>query len=211
LAETRRLARLVEDLRLLSQAEAGQLPLAWETIDARALLEDIATSFSGQAQVAGVRLAVEVEDVLAPLLLLGDYGRLEQVIGNLAANALRHTPPGGQVTLRATASGTGADSQAKAQAKAQVGDEAGHEPGHEPGSVRLQVTDTGEGIAPEDLPFVFDRFWRGDRARTHGEGTGSGLGLAIARQLVQAHGGTIAAQSTQGAGTTFTLELPPVQ
>jgi len=74
--------------------------------------------------------------------------------------------------------------------------------------VRITVADTGEGIAAEDLPFLFDRFWRGDRARTHNEGVGSGLGLAIARQLVQAHGGQIAVQSEVGRGTTFTIDLP---
>ena len=113
--------------------------------------------------------------------LRGDYGRLEQVLGNLLANAIRHTPEGGTVTLQG---------------------------GPGPLGVRLVVADTGEGIAPEDVPYVFDRFWRADRARTHSEGTGSGLGLAIARQLIQAHGGTIEVQSTLGRGTTFTIDLP---
>jgi two-component system sensor histidine kinase ResE len=76
------------------------------------------------------------------------------------------------------------------------------------GHVRLTVVDTGEGIPPEDLPFIFDRFWRGDPARTHTMGTGGGLGLAIAGQLVRAHGGAIRADSTLGAGTAFTIELP---
>jgi signal transduction histidine kinase len=111
----------------------------------------------------------------------GDYDRLEQVLGNLLANALRHTPAGGTVTLQA---------------------------GPGPLGARLVVADTGEGIAPEDVPYVFDRFWRGDRARTHGAAAGSGLGLAIARQLVQAHGGVIEVQSTIGQGTTFTIDLP---
>ncbi len=189
LAETRLLARLVEDLRVLSQAEAGQLPMQWESIDAGELLNDVATSFSGQAQVAGVNLhieapgqaAMQVSAGAAPLRIRGDYGRLEQVLGNLLANALRHTPEGGTVTLQG---------------------------GPGPHGVRLVVADTGEGIAPEDVPYVFDRFWRADRARTHGEGTGSGLGLAIARQLIQAHGGTIEVQSTLGRGTTFTIDLP---
>lgn len=189
LAETRLLARLVEDLRVLSQAEAGQLQMQWESIDAGELLGDVATSFSGQAQVAGVNLAVDApgqatrqdSTVAAPLRVRGDYGRLEQVLGNLLANAIRHTPEGGTVTLKGS---TG------------------------PLGVRLVVADTGEGIAPEDVPYVFDRFWRADRARTHSEGTGSGLGLAIARQLIQAHGGTIEVQSTLGRGTTFSIDLP---
>jgi two-component system, OmpR family, sensor histidine kinase BaeS len=189
LAETRLLARLVEDLRVLSQAEAGQLPMQWEAIDVGELLNDVATSFSGQAQAAAVNLVVDTpggpatqEITGTPALQLrGDYGRLEQVLGNLLANAIRHTPEGGTVTLHG---------------------------GQGPKGVRLVVADTGEGIAPEDVPYVFDRFWRADRARTHGEGTGSGLGLAIARQLIQAHGGTIEVQSTLSRGTTFTIDLP---
>ncbi len=189
LAETRLLARLVEDLRVLSQAEGGQLPMQWEIIDAGELLNDVATSFTGQAQAAAVNLTVAAPSqastqasVGGPVLRLrGDYGRLEQVLGNLLANAIRHTPAGGVVTLKG---------------------EGG------PLGVRLTVGDTGEGIPPEDLPYVFDRFWRADRARTHSAGAGSGLGLAIARQLVQAHGGTIDVQSTLGQGTTFIIDLP---
>ena len=189
LAETRLLARLVDDLRVLSQAEAGQLPMQWEAIDVSELLNDVATSFSGQAQAAAVNLVVDTPDRSStpasggapPLQLRGDYGRLEQVLGNLLANALRHTPGGGAVTLQG---------------------------GQGPHGVRLVVADTGEGIAPEDVPYVFDRFWRADRARTHSQGTGSGLGLAIARQLIQAHGGTIEVNSTLGRGTTFTIDLP---
>jgi two-component system OmpR family sensor kinase/two-component system sensor histidine kinase BaeS len=207
LGETRLLARLVEDLRVLSQAEAGQLPMQWESVDVAELLADVATSFSGQAHTAGVRLAVEVAgqplaleangdghaslpalpaldaaggESAPPLAVRADYGRLEQVLGNLLANALRHTPVGGSVTLAAAAAADG---------------------------VQIRVADTGEGIAAADLPFVFDRFWRSDRARTHTGGAGSGLGLAIARQLVQAHGGAISVESAPGQGTTFTIRL----
>ncbi len=101
------------------------------------------------------------------------------MLSNLTANALRHTPAGGRVTLSATAA---------------------------PGGAALTVADTGEGIAAADLPFVFDRFWRGDRAR--GRSAGAGLGLAIARQLVLAHGGAIDVQSAPGEGTIFTIRLP---
>jgi two-component system sensor histidine kinase BaeS len=213
LDETRLLARLVDDLRTLSLAEAGQLPLVWEPVDIAELLADVGTSFSGQAEVAGVDLRIKpalpvpstvegpvpsavegpvpstVEGSLpngadgAPsaMTITADVGRLDQVLGNLMANALRYTPAGGTITLSA-----------------------------EPvdGGVRITVSDTGEGIPAEDLPYLFDRFWRGDRSRSHAGGAGSGLGLAIARQLVQAHGGRIGVESQPGQGTTFTIELP---
>ncbi len=188
LAETRALARLVDDLRTLSLAEAGQLPLAHETVDIADLLADVSTSFSGQAEAAGIDLRVHVTDDADGLTVTGDAGRLDQALSNLVLNALRHTPRGGRITLDAERL-PGGDSR--------------------PGSVRLTVRDTGEGIAPDDLPFVFDRFWRGDPARSHAGG-GSGLGLAITRQLVQAHGGRITVASALGHGTTFSIDLPAV-
>jgi signal transduction histidine kinase len=179
LEETRLLARLVEDLRTLSLAEAGELPLRREAVDVAELLADVRTSFSGQAEAAGLDLRVEIEG--DPPTVAGDGGRLEQVLSNLVANAVRHTPAGGSIRLRAEGTGEG---------------------------VRITVADTGQGISAEDLPYVFDRFWRGDRARSHAGGAGSGLGLAIARQLVEAHGGRIRVESEVGKGTTFTIELP---
>lgn len=204
LQETRTLARLVDDLRTLSLAESGQLPLHPETIDVHDLLTDVATSFGPQAESAGIDLRVQPgEDngkengeetgressTAQPLTLYADPGRLDQVLSNLVNNALRHTPSGGRITLGAT--------------RAQNGDHK-----NTPEQLQIVVADNGEGIPPEDLPFIFDRFWRGDRARTHQEGTGSGLGLAITGQLVKAHGGTIAVDSTPGSGTTFTITLP---
>jgi signal transduction histidine kinase len=179
LEETQQLSRLVEDLRTLSLAEAGQLPLVWEPVDVAELLTDARTSFSGQAEAAGVDLRVEIGGELPSIT--GDVGRLDQVLGNLVANAVRHTPAGGAITLRA-------------------------EPVEE--GVRILVRDTGEGIPAEDLPHVFDRFWKGDRSRSRAGGAGSGLGLAIARQLVQAHGGRIVVESKVGQGTEFTIDLP---
>jgi two-component system OmpR family sensor kinase/two-component system sensor histidine kinase BaeS len=179
LEETRQLSRLVEDLRTLSLAETGQLPLVKEPVDVAELLADVCTSFSGQAEAAGLGLRVDAEGELPSIV--GDVGRLDQVLGNLVANAVRHTPGGGTITLKA-------------------------EP--RKGGVRIIVRDTGEGIPAEDLPHIFDRFWKGDRSRTRAGGAGSGLGLAIARQLVQAHGGTICVESEVGQGTTFTIELP---
>jgi two-component system sensor histidine kinase BaeS len=181
LDETRALARLVDDLRTLSLAEAGQLPLVWEPVDVPELLADVSTSFSGQAEAAGIDLSVEVGEDPPSMEITADVGRLDQVLSNLIANGLRYTPPGGAITLRA-----------------------------EPleGGVRIIVADTGEGIPSEDLPYIFDRFWRGDRSRSHAGGAGSGLGLAIARQLIHAHGGRISVQSQPDQGTIFTIELP---
>jgi two-component system OmpR family sensor kinase/two-component system sensor histidine kinase BaeS len=181
LEETRLLARLVDDLRILSLAEAGQLPLVREPIDLVELLTDVQTSFSGQAEAAGVDVRVKVNSDLSTTRIMADVGRLDQVLGNLMANALRHTPPGGSISLKAE---------------------------RIPAGARITVRDTGEGIPPEDLPYAFDRFWRGDRSRSSAGGAGSGLGLAIARQLVQAHGGQIGVESELGQGTMFFIDLP---
>jgi two-component system sensor histidine kinase BaeS len=181
LEETQLLARLVDDLRTLSLAESGQLSLVREPVDVAELLADVQTSFSGQANAAGIELGVAVDGDSDALTISGDVGRLTQVLSNLVANALRHTAAGGTITL----AGRPVD-----------------------GGVRILVSDTGEGIPPQDLPAVFDRFWRGDRSRSHASGAGSGLGLAIVRQLVLAHGGQVRVESQVGEGTTFIIELP---
>jgi len=177
ISETRQLSRLVEDLRTLSLAEAGQLRFEREELDTSELLKDVATSFSGQAEAAGVDLHLEIDNDSGPLNIILDAGRLDQVVSNLVANALGHTQPGGVIKVRTWKEST---------------------------SVFIQVADNGQGIPAEDLPFVFDRFWRGESTRE----SSSGLGLAIARQLVHAHGGNISVESQQDEGTTFTVDLP---
>ncbi len=162
LEETRLLARLIDDLGTLSLAESGQLSLVKESVDVVEFLTDVASTFGSQAEAGGVDIEVEPGGSAPPVALRADVGRLQQVMGNLLANALRHTRRGGKITLRATSTQDG---------------------------VRIEVEDTGEGIPSDDLPFIFDRFWRGDRSRSHAETAGGGLGLAIARRLVQAHGG----------------------
>jgi len=178
LEETQLLARLVDDLQLLSHAEAGELSLRRERVSVPDLLADVATSFGGQADAAGVTLQLALQDEARDLALTADPDRLDQVLSNLVANAVRHTPRGGAITLSASA---------------------------RDGAVQISVADTGSGIPADDLPYIFDRFWRGDKARA---GAGSGLGLAIARQLVLAHDGYIEVTSALGKGTTFTVTLP---
>jgi signal transduction histidine kinase len=178
LDETRLLARLVTDLQTLSLAENRQLPLHPTRFPLSDLLDDAAASFASRAAELGVTIQAES----APgLELSADYDRLDQALSNLIANALRYTPRGGTIHLGAAAI---------------------------PEGIRITVSDSGTGIPAQDLPFIFDRFWKGDRARAR-EGTGSGLGLAITRQLVHVHGGTIAAESEVGKGAQFTIELPP--
>lgn len=181
LDETHLLTRLVSDLQTLSLAEAGQLPLHPTRFAVADLLNDVAASFASRAAGQKVTLQAKCETEVE---LNADYDRLDQVLSNLVTNALRYTPEGGSITLTA-----------RADAEQQV---------------VITVVDNGAGIAPEDLPYIFDRFWKGDRARTR-DGAGSGLGLAIARQLVRAHGGSIDVKSQIGQGTTFTISLPNVE
>ena len=176
--EAIQLQRLVEDLRTLSMADAGRLPLQRETVDARDFLQGARQAFAPMAEQAGVRLELAVDDP-APLLDV-DPSRMRQVLGNLMGNALRHTAAGGRVRLSAR---------------------------RETGGVALAVEDDGEGIPPDALPHVFERFYRGDPSRSEAGG-GSGLGLPIARSLVLAHGGSIEASSEPGERTAVTIHLP---
>jgi len=178
LEETRLLTRLVDDLQTISLAEAGQLPLYFAKVDIAELLADVQTSFSVQAEDAGVELILDIQD--ADMVIEADVNRLDQVLGNLVGNALRHTPAEGWIRLQAESS---------------------------PNGVRLEIRDEGQGIPPEDLPFIFDRFYRADKSRSR-KGGGSGLGLAIARELIRLHGGEISVKSELGKGTTFIIDLP---
>lgn len=177
--QTRYLSRLVEDLHVLAQAEAHELPLNWLGVDVGRLLHTTAAAFQPLAESQGVSLQVETPSVLP--LVRADAARLTQVLHNLLSNALRHTPAGGVVTLRA---------------------------GRSAETIHLEVADTGEGIEARHLPYVFERFYRTDQSRRRDTG-GVGLGLAIARAIVEAHGGVIRAASPgPNQGSTFTIDLP---
>jgi signal transduction histidine kinase len=186
LEEIKLLARLVEDLRLLALAETGQLILEKRAMDISDLLRDAYVNFSPQAADRGVTLALDLPSELPKVR--ADQRRIAQVLGNLLTNALRHTPSGGHVTLSAKFS------------PPLLGGAGG-------GMVEVTVADTGAGIPPEDLPYIFERFWRGEKSRSRAGG-GAGLGLAIARQLVEMHGGTVGVESTPGAGAKFWFTLP---
>ena len=177
--ETALLARLVSDLRLLSLAEAGQLKLERVEIDPTELIAQAVEPFRLQAQSSQIELTLEIASNL-PFINV-DADRIAQVIRNLLNNALRHTPAGGRITLTCRKETTQ--------------------------SLLFTVSDTGEGISADDLPFVFDRFYRADKSRSRASG-GSGIGLAIAKQLVEAHGGKVWAESQPGRGAIFGFTLP---
>ncbi len=178
--ETQLLARLVADLRDLSLAEAGQLTLRREPTDLGALARAAIAKFEAPARDKGIRLRVEAADDLPKADV--DPDRLAQILGNLLDNALRHVPEGGLVTVSV-------------------------KPGTVPDMVEVAVTDNGPGIPSEHLPYIFDRFYRADPARSRKQG-GSGIGLAVVRQLTEAHGGRVRVESAAGRGTTFHLQFP---
>jgi two-component system OmpR family sensor kinase len=187
--ETDRMIRLVGDLLLLAKADAGHLPIDRKPVEIDALMAEIAD----QTRVlAGEHLRVTLEcpemGDTEPLIVLGDADRLRQLLLNLADNAIKHTPDGGAIFLRLI---------------------------RMDGWVRLTMTDTGSGIPPEDLPHIFDRFYRAEKSRwrklpasASSPGVGVGLGLSIARWIAEAHGGHIEVQSEQGKGSAFHVWLP---
>jgi signal transduction histidine kinase len=186
LDQTHLLARLVDDLRTLALAEAGQLGLERAPTDPAALAQSVVAQFQPQAEAKGVALRLQTQAALPRVML--DPQRISQVLGNLLSNALRHTPEGGSVVCRVTG-----DAEAGA--------------GREPAVVTFSVRDTGSGIPAEALPRIFERFYRADGGRSRADG-GTGLGLTIARQLVEAHGGKIWAKSEPGQGTEVGFWLP---
>jgi two-component system OmpR family sensor kinase/two-component system sensor histidine kinase BaeS len=179
--ETRLLARLVDDLRELALADAGQLRLNLVPTDVAQVAGALADSLAPVVEAQAATLQLQVPEDLPPVR--ADPDRVAQVLRNLLLNALYHTPAGGSIQVMAR----------------QAGD-----------FVEVAVSDTGEGIAPEDLAHVFDRFWRGDRARTREGrwGSGSGLGLSIAQSLIEVQGGRIWAESKPGQGSIFRFSLP---
>lgn len=176
--EATHLNRLIDDLRMLSLADAGELPLQRHVTQPSELLERAAAAHRVSAAQKGILLRVAVEPNLPSVDV--DPERMQQVLGNLVSNALRYTPAGGEIALH--------------------GDLID-------GQVVLHVKDSGEGIEANDLPYIFERFYRGDRSRHNNTGE-SGLGLPIAKSLVEMHKGVITVVSQAGLGTTFAIFLP---
>lgn len=175
-AQSRLLTRIVDDLRTIGLAEAGHLPLRLEPLAIDRLSDEIVRSFEPRAEAEGLRLEL---DVAPGLTVMADTDRLRQILGALLDNAIRHTPAGGSVLVEA----------------APVS-----------GFVRVAVRDTGPGIAADDLPRVFDRFYQADPGRDRSTGT-TGLGLTIVRALVEAHGGSVGAENVPGGGARIWVEL----
>lgn len=182
LDEAHRMRRLVNDLLDLAQLESGQFQMNVEEVEMSNLVRRIGRKFATVSHESGVSLHVEIDEAKLPLLVEGDPDRLEQVFTNLIDNAFRHTPQGGQITLALTTTRNGS-------------------------AVKISVRDTGVGIPEDDLPLVFERFYKVDKARTRSKG-GTGLGLAITRNIVKNHHGDIVVESIVGKGTTFNVLLP---
>ena len=178
--ETGRLKRLVNDLQELSKAEAGYLPINAKKFDIRSLLSQLVLRFSDQLIDSETRLKLEASFDLPRAN--ADPERIEQILVNLIGNALRHTEMG-VVEIQAC---------------------------QQKGMILVSVVDTGVGIAPEDLPHVFERFWRSDRSRNRRSG-GTGIGLAISKKLVELQNGTISVESEVGKGSTFSFTVPIAQ
>jgi len=178
--ETQLLARLITDLQDLSLAEAGHLTLRREPTDLGALACASVAKFESRAEDKGVGLEVESAENLPGADV--DPDRVAQVLGNLLDNALRHTPEGGLITVRVQSAAA-------------------------PGVVQITVADSGPGIPAEHLPYIFERFYRADSARSRKQG-GSGIGLAVVKQLTEAHGGRVHVESPSDRGASFRVQFP---
>jgi len=181
LLEVRHLSRLSQNLLFLVRGESGRITLSFANMDLTRLLSDLSRDLVPAASDRGLTVTAELPD--RPITAFVDADRLQQVFHNLFENAMRYTPTGGSIRVRLSEA---------------------------PGEARMEVADTGIGIPERDLPYVFERFFRSDRARRAYSG-GSGLGLSIARWIVEAHKGRIEALSVPGKGTTFTVTLPLVR
>lgn len=182
--ESLRMGRLVRDLLDLARMEAGYIDMSKESMDFRELAERIHRKFLVRAKESLIQLELKLGE--GPLTLrAASEDRLEQVMTNLLDNAFRHTPEHGQITI-----------------------EVQLEDGARGTMIHVSVRDSGVGIPAEDVPFVFDRFYKADKARVRGESGGTGLGLSIVKNIVDAHQGTIYAESEPGKGTTFHMRLP---
>jgi signal transduction histidine kinase len=184
--EAQRLNRLLDDLRILSLAEAGELPLIKRVISPESILNRAAIAYDPKSKKQEIDLFVQLGQGLSDIVV--DPDRMAQVMDNLLDNALNYTPSGGEITLRARM--------------------ASKVSGTHPEKIRIEVQNSGLGIAPEELPYIFERFYRGDATRQRREQGGSGLGLAIARSMVEAHKGRIWAESERDQGVCFIVELP---
>jgi signal transduction histidine kinase len=172
------LSRLVNDLQVLALADAGELGLVRQGEDMTQLIEQAIKAIQIKAADKGLKITTEIAPELPPVNI--DYHRISQVLHNLLANAIAHTPSGGNIAVSAARSGQW---------------------------VEVSVTDNGEGIPAEDMPNIFERFYRVDKSRSR-PGGGSGLGLTIAKRMVEAHGGTITVQSEKGKGSRFSFTIP---
>lgn len=177
--ETLRMKRLVNDLLNLAQLQSGQFHMSKEALDLTGVVSRIGRKFAALAADRGIVFDTDTAPV--PVWVMADADRLEQVCTNLVDNALRHTRPGGRVHLSLQ---------------------------QRESTARLRVSDTGTGISQEDLPYIWERFYKADKARTRGVNGGTGLGLAITRHIVLEHGGDIMVESEEGKGTTFIVSLP---
>jgi two-component system phosphate regulon sensor histidine kinase PhoR len=170
------LTQLVQELSELSRLESGSAPLKKASVYIAELIASVGQRLKAQADRASLQINIDLKSILPPID--ADRDRIEHVLVNLLHNAIKFTPPGGTITVSASS---------------------------ENNNIRVSVTDTGVGIPADDLPRIFERFYKADRARSGG---GTGLGLAIAKHIIEAHSGKIWAESVEGKGTTFTFTLP---